>query len=350
MNDGSKVRIKDVARRAGVSTATVSRVLANQPYASEETKERVLRAVAALGYRPNRVARSLRVQRSGIVALIIPDIENPFFHRIARAVQDTMAAHQCAVFLCNTDENLEKQALSIDLVRAEQVAGVIIAPVSEHDHPQDTLRQLDMPTVVIDRRMADLDADTVRIENATAAEAAVAHLIEDGHRRVGAILGTDLATTGRERRDGYLKALATHGLPLEAELLAIGPLEGANRQDVGYQLTQRLLDLSTPPTAIFTGTNLLTLGAVQAIQERSLSIPDDVAIAAFDEIDWMPVFRPSLTAVAQPVYEIGQRAAECLLRRIDDPARPVEDIVLPASLIVRQSCAHHPAEEIRSLA
>lgn len=345
MDRMSTVRIKDVAKRAGVSTATVSRVLANQPYASDETRERVFRAVAELGYRPNRIARSLRVQRAGIVALIIPDIENPFFHRIVRAVQDTMTARQRAVFLCNTDENLEKQALSIDLVRAEQVAGVIIAPVSEHDRPYDTLRQLDMPIVVIDRKMADLEIDTVRVDNADAAAAAVTHLIEDGHRRIGAILGTDLATTGRERRNGYLSALGAHGIPVEENLLAVGPIEGANRQDVGYSLAQRLLDLPAPPTAIFTGTNLLTLGVLQAAQERGLAIPDEVAIAAFDEIDWMPLFRPSLTSVAQPVYEVGARAAELLLSRIDNPARPIEDIVLSASLIVRQSCAHHEAPE-----
>jgi DNA-binding LacI/PurR family transcriptional regulator len=351
MDKVNKVRIKDVARRAGVSTATVSRVLANRPYASEETKERVARAVADLHYRPNRVARSLRIQRSAIVALIIPDIENPFFHRIVRAVQDTMAAHQCAVFLCNTDENLEKQALSIDLVRAEQVAGVIIAPVSEHDRPQGVLRRLDMPTVVIDRKMADLKVDTVRVENAAAAEAAVAHLIADGHRRIGAVLGTDLATTGRERREGYARALSAHGIAVEEELIAIGPVDGANRQNIGYGLVQRLLDLPKPPTAIFTGTNLLTLGVLQALQERELSIPDDVAIAAFDEIDWMPVFRPALTAVAQPVYEIGRQAAELLLERFNEPDRPSQDLVLPASLIIRQSCARHDlAEEIRPTA
>jgi DNA-binding LacI/PurR family transcriptional regulator len=341
MNGRAKVRISDVAARAGVAPSSVSRVLSNHPNATPEIRERVLRAAAELGYQPNRVARSLRVQRSSVIALIVPDIENPFFHRVVRAVQDVMDANKFAVFLCNTDENVDKQAISIDLVLAEQVAGIVIAPVMEIDQPAGVLGRVRTPMVVIDRRLQDVQVDTVRIDNVAAARAAVSHLIDDGHRRIGAVLGSDVATTGRERREGYEQALLDHGLTVDAGLIRVSRDSGTNREDIGYALTQELLDTSNPPTALFTGTNLLTLGALRAIHERSLSIPGDIAVAAFDDIDWMPIFRPALTSVAQPAYEVGRAAAELLLQRIADHARPVQDIVLPARLLVRQSCAMH---------
>jgi DNA-binding LacI/PurR family transcriptional regulator len=256
-----------------------------------------------------------------------------------------MDASQLVVFLCNTDENIDKQAISIDLALAEQVAGIVIAPVSEFDQPSGVLGGVRTPMVVIDRRLRDVSVDTVRIDNVAAAWAAVSHLIDDGHRRIGAVLGTDVATTGRERREGYVNALTDHGLPVESELIQVKRDSGTNRADVGYALTGALLDMPDPPTAIFTGTNLLTLGALRAIHERNLGIPGDIAVAAFDDIDWMPVFRPALTSVAQPAYEVGRVAAELLLERISDHQRPVQDIVLSARLLVRQSCALHAGAE-----
>lgn len=346
-----KVRIRDVAARAGVSTATVSRVLANRPYSTPEIRQRVYRAVEELGYRPNRVARSLRVQRSSVVALIIPDIENPYFHRVVRGVQDVMDENRFVVFLCNTDEDLEQQRLSVDLVLAEQVAGILIAPVAEFDRPNGNLAGVKTPMVVLDRRLADVTADTVRVDNAGAAGVLVEHLIADGHRRIGAVLGTDLATTGRERREGYERALAAHGIPIDPAFIRVGPVQGPNRERVGYELTNQLLELPERPTALFSGTNLLTLGALKAIHDAGLSIPQDMAVAVFDEIDWMPIYRPSLTSIAQPAYEMGRRAGELLLRRMDEPHRPVEDIVFPSTLLIRQSCARHEeSETIREIA
>src|SRR5262245_24185235 len=203
-------RIKDVARRAGVSSATVSRVLSNKPHVSDQVRQRILAAMDELDYHPSRLARSLRAQRSRIIGLIISDIQNPFFNTLARAVEDVAYAHQYAVFLCNTDEDIEKEKLYIDLMQAERVAGVMISPTHERDNACRKLLSAGVPVVVIDRRIADLDVDTVAVDNVGGAFALVSHLVGDGHSRIGAVLGTAAATTGRERYEGYVQALLAH--------------------------------------------------------------------------------------------------------------------------------------------
>jgi DNA-binding LacI/PurR family transcriptional regulator len=332
-------RIKDVATRAGVSSATVSRVLSNKPHVSEEVRRRILAAIEELGYQPSRVARSLRIQRSRIIGLIISDIQNPFFNTLARAVEDVAYAYQYAVFLCNSDEDIEKEKLYIDLMQAEQVAGVMISPTQQYDNPCQRLIRANIPVVVIDRRVADLDiVDTVVVDNIAGARTLVSHLIDDGHRRIGAVLGTAAATTGRERYEGYTQALLARDLPIVPDLIRTGIPKEAD----GYRLTQQLLDLPEPPAALFTGNDLLTLGALKAIRDRRLSIPDDIALGAFDELDWMSLVKPPLTVVAQPTYDIGRTAADLLLKRIEERDRPIQTIEFQPDFIIRQSCARHP--------
>ncbi|HEY4387479.1 MAG TPA: LacI family DNA-binding transcriptional regulator, partial [Ktedonobacteraceae bacterium] len=295
-------KIKDVARLAGVSTATVSRVLSNEGYVSEEARKSVQAAMAQLHYQPSRLARSLRVQRSRIIGLLISDIQNPFFISLVRAVEDIALQHQCAVFLCNADENSEKEKFYLNLMQAERVAGVIVSPTRERDDPCLQLFQADIPFVVIDRKLADVNVDTVVVDNIQNTYHLMRHLIEDGHRRIGAVLGISIATTGRERYEGYVQALTEYQLPLSPELLRTS----MPREENGYLLTNELLDLAEPPTAIFVGNNLLTIGAFRAISERGLNIPGDIALAAFDEVDWMSLVKPGLTVIKQPSYDIGR--------------------------------------------
>ncbi len=338
--------IHDVAQRAGVSSATVSRVLSDKPHVSQEIRDRVYAAIEELNYQPNRVARSLRVQRTSIIGLIISDIQNPFFLSLVRAVEDVAHTHQHAIFLCNTDEDVEKEKLYIDLMLAENVAGVIISPSREQDDPCEKLLKNNIPMVVVDRRLPDVAVDTVVVDNFHGAYALVEHLIQDGHTRIGAILGVPSATTGRERREGYLQAITDHRLTRLPELLRTGIPQEA----IGYQLANDLLNLPEPPTALFTGNNLLTMGTVRAIQERGLHIPDDIAIGAFDAINWMSLIKPELTVVAQPTYQLGQAAANLLLQRLEDHTRPVQEVILQTQLLIRQSCAHHTTEETSSSA
>ncbi|MEZ4731527.1 MAG: LacI family DNA-binding transcriptional regulator [Caldilineaceae bacterium] len=330
-------KLADVARRAGVSTASVSRVLAGKPHVSENVRQRVLTAVHELNFRPSRLARSLRAQRSHVLGLIISDIQNPFFVSIVRAIEDIAYQHQYSLVLCNADEDPVKEALYIELMIAEKVAGVIISPTHETATSCQQLAAVGIPLVAVDRRVNNLCVDTVVVDNISATFALVSHLIADGHRRIGAVVGAPTVSTGHERRDGYLRALQAHGLAPAAELLCVGPPTTA----AGYQMVNTLLDLPNPPTALFLGNNLLTIGALKAIHERNLQIPEDVAVAAFDEMDWMFVMKPALTVVAQPVYAMGKCAAELLLARITDPARPIQEIVLEPTIQIRQSCGRH---------
>ena len=334
-------KLSDVALRAGVSTATVSRVLTNSAPVTEDVRQRVLTATADLQYQPNRIARSLRAQRTRIIGLIISDIQNPFFIALVRAVEDIAQTNHFAVFLCNTDENVKKEALYIDLMLAEQVAGVIISPSQERNDPSRKLIEAGVPVVVIDRRMSDATVDTVVVDNQQATFDLISHLISDGHRRIGAVVGNPTATTGRERRDGYEKALAANGIAVTPDLIR----SGLPREEIGYTLTAQLLDLSEPPSAIFAANNLLSIGAFRAIQDRGLRIPQDIGLVAFDEIEWMSLVKPGLTVVAQPTYTVGRTAADLLMKRVIDAQRPPQEIVLPASLRIRQSCAAHPLSD-----
>jgi DNA-binding LacI/PurR family transcriptional regulator len=331
------VGIKNVAEAAGVSNATVSRVLANKPYVREEVRQRVLAVVKELGYQPSRVARSLRFQRSRLIGLIISDIQNPFFTSLVRAVEDVAHEHQYTVVLCNSDEDLEKEKLYIDLMQAEMVAGVLITSTSEVDSPCKKLIEIGIPVVAVDRRMVDLEVDTVVTDNVESTFALVSHLIADGHQRIGGIFATSTTTTGRERQEGYFQALQAQHLPVDPCLVRTG----LPKEDAGYFLAGELLDLPDPPTALFTANNLLTTGAIRAINERGLRIPGDIALGAFDEMSWMSLIKPSLTVIAQPTYELGQTATNLLLQRIKDKSRPRQEVVLKSELFVRQSCARH---------
>ncbi|MBN1314498.1 MAG: LacI family DNA-binding transcriptional regulator [Anaerolineales bacterium] len=333
------VRISDVARRANVSVATVSRVLTKKTPVSEELSERVMQAVKELGYQPSRVAQSLRKKTSSILGLIISDIQNPFFTSLVRAVEDAAYQYNYGIFLCNSDEDIEKESFYIDLLIAEQVSGVVISPSQERNNPSKKLLDAGIPVVSVDRRMLDLEVDTVVIDNVESSRALVNHLIEDGHRQIGAILGSDNITTGRERRLGYSAALKDHGiLPVEEYVLT-----GQPKKEFGFDCTNRLIDLENPPTAIFAGNNLIAMGALMAIQSRGMVIPDEIALVAFDDLDWTALVRPAITVVKQPTYRLGASATDLLLRRIEDEDRPIAEVVLKPPLCIRQSCAHHAA-------
>lgn len=294
-------------------------------------------AIQELGYRPSRVARSLRGRNAQIIGVIISDIQNPFFTQLVRAVEDVAYERDYAIFLCNTDENSEKERLYIDLMVAEQVAGVVICPTTEAPSVCRPLADAQIAVVTVDRLIEGSCVDAVLVENVGASFALVEHLIADGHRRIAAIVPNRLTTTGRQRYEGYHRAMQAHGLaPGQVSVCHGKPSELS-----GYEFTRRLLNEPNRPTALFTGNNMLTLGALRAIRDAGLRIPDDIALAAFDDLDWMSLMQPQLTVVSQPTYELGRTAAEWLFVRIHDRARPCRQIVLQPEIIVRQSCARH---------
>jgi DNA-binding LacI/PurR family transcriptional regulator len=331
-------RIKDVARAAGVSSATVSRVLAHKDYVRESTRRKVMDAVEMLNYQPSRVARSLRVKSSQIIGLIISDIQNPFFTSLVRAVEDVAYESKYAVFLCNSDEDVEKESLYIDLMISEHVAGVIITTTQETNSPCKKLLEANIPMVSVDRRVNDCDVDMVVLDNFKGAENLVDYLIEKGHTRIGAILGICRITTGRERFEGYLSALARHHIPYDAELVRFG----LPKEETGYRSAIELLSSQNPPTALFTGNNQLAIGAFRAIKSQRLDVPYDIALVSFDDPEWATMIQPQLTVAAQPTYELGHKAAELVMRRIANPSSPSEVVVFPPKIKIRGSVNIQP--------
>ena len=327
------VKIKDVAAAAGVSTATVSRVLANKPYVSKKVQQRVREVVQRLGYRPNRVARNLRARQSSIIALIVSDIQNPFFQMVSRAVEDTAYAQGFSVMLCNNDENPDKEKMYLNLMHDENVAGIIFSPTRQTADNFKSIKELNTPMVVIDRRVKNASVDNILIDNVESAYEMVSHLIEHGYRRIGAVFGIG-STTGRERYEGYAAALKDHGLEPQSELAKYVHA----RESDGYATVARILKLSPPPDAIFTSNGLLAAGALRAILDSQRVIPDEIAFASFDDTPWSRLVVPAITVIEQPTYEIGQLATELLLKRLKDPHRSSRTITLKGKLVLRQSC------------
>jgi LacI family transcriptional regulator, fructose operon transcriptional repressor len=327
------VNIKDVAEAAGVSTATVSRVLADKPHVRSKVRDRVLAVIEELKFRPNRVARSLRAQKTNIIGLIVSDIQNPFFTLISRAVEDAAYAQGMSLFLCNADENPEKESMYVKLMREERVSGVILSPTNKTSNNFTEIANYHLPIVVIDRFVRDAEVDTVLIDNVKSTYKIISHLIGHGLKRIGAIFGSN-STTGEERYEGYVKALEDHGLKPSAELSFF--VEA--REPEGYRAAQELLKSPVRPDAVFAGNGLLSSGALRALRESALKIPEEIAFAAFDETPWSTLVDPSITVIEQPTYDIGRTAVELLVKRIKDPSYSTRKVTLNGKLIVRHSC------------
>lgn len=333
MNRSSTPTIKDVALKAGVSTATVSRVISGREKVSQTLIEQVNEAIEELQYRPSRVARNLRVRKANTVGLLVSDIQNPFFTSIMRGIQDTLLAKGYVLLAANSDEDEDQERIHIETLLAEEVAGIILAPASTSARIYADLIEQGVGLVIIDRIPDRLKVDSVLVDNTAGARSAVEHLISLGHRRIGIIAGREHVSTATLRQEGYRFALQDAGLPYDPELVSTGDF----RQEGGYQAMNALLNLAEPPTAVFSSNNVMTLGALQAIHEKCLKIPEEIALVSFDDMPWAASLQPPLSAVAQPTYEIGTTAARLLLERVNDPERSTRRVILESELIVRGS-------------
>ncbi len=334
-NHDSVVTIKDVAVRAGVSVATVSRVLTGKAHVRSVVRERVQQAATALSYRPNRMARNFRTRRSQFIGLIISDIENPFYTSMVRAIEDATYAEQYSLLLCNSDEDPGKEQVYIEFMRDEHVAGVIASPTEEATTSLQSLLDAGIPVVAIDRRSTKTPVDTILLDHVKSSHELAKHLIEHGHRRIGAIIGVPTSTSGHERMSGFRRALEEAGIAVDEQLIrVVKPTE-----ETGYAAARDLMSMAQPPTALFTGNNLLTVGALKALHTLGLSIPKDVSLVGHDELPWMSLLAPGITVAAQPIYEMGKQAVEMLLARIQGDKQPIREVRLDPRLIIRQSCA-----------
>lgn len=328
-----RVTSREVARLAQVSVATVSRVLNNLPNVSPEVQEKVLRAAKELNYQPSRAAQLLRAQRSQVIGLIISDIENPFFTSVVRGIEDYLQKHGYSLVLCNSDENPEKELIYINVMRAEQVAGVILTPSFESRPNVQILLDQGIPLVTVDRVLRDFHVDSVVSENFESSVRAVTYLVQNGHRRIGMVSLPSSAFPGVERRDGYEAALERNGIAVAQDLICVGDA----KETGGYSCTMDLLQRDAPPTALFVANNLMTLGALRAIHDLGLRVPQDISLIGFDDMPWLSLLDAPLTCVAQPTYELGRIAAELLLARINTPTAPIEHVQLTPQLVLRKS-------------
>ena len=328
------VTIKDVAVHASVSVATVSAVINKNKYVSPELAQRVRESITALSYKRNSFARGLKTRVSYNIGLIVPDITNPFFTNIARGVEDVASAHNYSLILGNTDEDPEKEKKYLQLLESKQADGLIIAVTARSHEYLQSLPIQHLALVSIDRSLFDLGIDTVMVDNAAGARAAVEHLIALGHRRIGLVTGIRGIAPTEERLLGYTEALEKHGIAVDPALIAVAyaRIEGGERG------AMQLLALEDRPTALFMMDGTMAIGALRGIAKLGLRCPEDIALACFDDFTWTGVMRPHLTVVDQPTYEIGQQSAHLLFERLRNQKKATREIRLQTRLIIRESC------------
>ncbi len=337
--------IYDVAKKAGVSAMTVSRVINGKKDVKPETRERVLKAIEELGYVPNSLARSFVLQKTRTIGLVITDITNPFFTTLARGVEDTAMKSQFSVIFCNTDEDPDKEVLYLELLARKRVDGVILASASGRRGPLKSILLRNIPIVLIDREVDGLeDLDIVKGDSVYGAYLLTKHLLDLGHRRIGIIVGSKNISTAEDRVEGYKRALIEAGVTIDEELIRFARY---SRED-GYKVTKDLLSLDNPPTAIFGGNNFIAVGAMMAIRDSGLNVPEDIALVSFDDIESLSQVYPFFTVVTQPAYSMGVIAAELLIRRIEDKDRVRErrKVILQPELIIRKSAGEKLVKEV----
>ncbi len=324
--------ISDVADRAGVSTATVSRALNGKSTVDPDLVARVRRAADELGYQPNGPARNLRRQEAAVVALIISDVENPFFTAIARGVEDIAHEVGYSVVLCNSDENANKENRYIDIAIQERVAGVILSPTGTTTSAEK-LTKRGTAFVAVDRPLPGQASDVVLVDTRLAAKQATAHLIAQGYQRIGCITGPAGVRTADDRLAGYRDALKAARLRSTTKLVRRTEYKAAG----AHRAAQDLLAQPEPPDALLVANSAMAVGVLQALQEHGIRPGKQVGLVAFDDAPWAELVDPPLTVVAQPAYEIGTVAARLLLARIADNTRATTTTTLAARLIERGS-------------
>lgn len=329
--------IHDVAKHAGVGSITVSRVINNSGYISPETRERVQKAITDLGYVPNTLARSLRSRRTNTVALIITDITNPFFTTLARGVEDAANEAGYTVIFCNTDESAAKEEKYLNVLLQKQVDGLLLVPAQ---CSVNTIRQImkhGTPVVVLDRRIPEVDVDTVRCDALDGAYQLTRYLISLGHRQIAVMSGAVGISTADDRVTGYRMALEEAGITVAEDYL----FRGDFTPESGYSMTRQALKLPLRPTALIAANNFITIGAMKALQEVGLDVPEDIALVGFDDLPPALVTFPFFTVASQPAYEMGTRAMKLLLQRLEgNELDHFQEIILPTQLIIRHSSGH----------
>lgn len=323
--------LKDVARLAGVSASTVSRTLSGNIHVDEQTQQKVWAAIKELNYKPNILAKSLKEGRTNTVALIIPNIRNPIFPAVTRGAEDIARKNGFTLILCNTDEDLAIEKDYIDKLTNRWVDGFIFATARDDSNHIMELKAQGIPVVFMIRSIGN-DPDAVTVDNRSGAYKAVDYLISRGCTRIAFINGPLDIDLYRQRLDGYKNALKKHGIPIDDGLI----VNDVNDQDNGYHAMLNLLDKGIKMDAVFAASDPKAVNAIKAIKSRGLSVPGDISVIGFDNLDIADIVEPSLTTIAQPAYDIGAIAMDTLIKLISGH-KNTGPTVLDTHLVVRQS-------------
>ncbi|MFZ5753132.1 MAG: LacI family DNA-binding transcriptional regulator [Bacillota bacterium] len=329
------VTIKDIARAADVSIATVSRVLNNKADGiTEETKAKIRKAVKELNYRPNAIARGLITKKTHTIGLVLPDISNPFFPEIARGVEDVAKEAGYNVFLCNTDDDSKKERGYVKALRERQVDGIIFTASALKNSEDITEHVGKMPFILVDRKPDNLpDAPGVFLDNLKGGYLAAKHLIEKGHREIALISGPLQSYNARQRLEGFKKALQEAGIRYKDKLIR----EGDYKRSGGYRAMEKLLREGVEFTAVFASNDLMAVGVMEMLREKGIAIPEQVAVVGFDNIYLSTVVAPRLTTISQPTYQMGAQAAQMLLTCLQGRELDEKQKVFSPQLIIRES-------------
>ncbi len=328
--------IRDVARRAGVSIKTVSRVLNGSPRVTEDTRQRVMAAIDALDFHPNAAARALVLRKSRTIGLVIADITNPFFPEIVRGVEDVANRHNYNVILCNTDENPDKERCYINLIREKQGDGIILAGSRIGADEVVALARKGIHVVVINGDVRHPRVGVVAVANEERAHEAVSHLARMGHTRIAYISGSPMSSSNAERLQGYRRGHDDNGIPLDESLV----VQAGPTREGGFAAMSCLLNIPARPTAILAYNDLQAIGAMEAIKEHGLTVPRDIAVIGFDDIQLASFTTPPLTTFRMPKYEMGMRAAEMLIGMIISRTVRESRLVVDPELVIRESCGY----------
>lgn len=312
------MNIYDVSKAAGVSPATVSRVLNGSGSVKEETKKRVERIIQEMNYVPNVLARNLSNGHSQNIAFIVPDIKNPFFATILHGISEKAQDSQTYVFMFGTDEDVNREHNILDSLSPEMIQGIIVTPVSDSDHltavKLEAFEEMGIPVVLIDRDIEDANFDGVFSEDRQGAKEAIDRFIDAGHERIAIITGVESSRPGRERLEGYKSALQLAGIPIRDEYIVSGYFQ----EDASYQAMEKLMSLQNPPTALFTSNNLTTLGVLHYMKDHAMKVVKDISLIGFDDIRELSYTDTQITVVTRPVLDMGYEVMNLLEERLEE--------------------------------
>ncbi len=329
--------IKDVSSKAGVSTATVSRVLNGNYPVSKEAYEKVMDAIEAVGYRPNAIAKSLKMNKTFMIGLVVPDISNPYFMEIARGVENIISPLGYTLTFCSSDEDPEKEIRLLKALNEKRVDYVILASSLKDEKPLKDLMKQGLKIIMVDTFLPNLNVDFVVEDNEKASYQLMDYALKLGHRKVGIVNGILDISTARERYEGFKRALKDHKIELKENYI----VNGGYYRDIAYPSVKAMLEKNQDdlPTLLYATNNQMTEGAMIAIKELGLSIPEDISIVSFGEIVLSELVEPKLTVILQNSRTIGEKAGEILIKRMDDPdyQEACGVSVIPSEFVVRES-------------